>query len=264
MSLPPHTLSRTTALLSLGALLTGCVGASVRVPLAGPDRPGYSFGTATVPGGGVQAELGYTDTQAGSQSYHSVGEGLFRVGVGRATELRVSTNSFGVRTDAGASQHGFEDLKLGVKQKLLAGHGTTGLRAASVALIAGTTLPTGSDGFGAGVAQPEAILAAAIPVTTKLSLVPNLGDTYTVLDGRRAHRVTGTVAGWYAFSGTVSAFGEYAGSQAAGRAETRLHYFDAGVAVVPAPAIQLDLRVGHGANGLPRDRYVGVGVTRRF
>jgi hypothetical protein len=262
----PFTARRALAALAaiLATLLGGCASAHHATALAGPDRPGYSFGTATVPTHGVQVEVGYTDTRAGSQSYHSVGEGLVRVGVGASTELRGFANSYGIRSDATIHQRGFEDTKVGIKQRLHAGHGTTGFGAASVALLAGTTLPTGSASFGAGVWQPEALLAASIPATAKLSFVPNVGDVYVVQDGERAHRALVSLAGWYAFSGTFSTFAEYAGSQITSTPSTRLHYADAGVAFVPVPTMQLDVRYGHGMNALPNDHYVGLGITRRW
>jgi hypothetical protein len=94
--------------------------------------------------------------------------------------------------------------------------------------------------------------------------VSNVGDAYVRLGANRAHKLLGTLAGWYALSPKLSAFGEYGGSRLADDASTKLQYFDAGFAVVPVPAIQLDLRVGHGVNGVANDNYVGIGITRRW
>lgn len=252
--------------------------APAHAPLAAPDRPGYSFGPATVPAGGVQLESGVTEAHAGTQTYRTVGEGLLRVGVGRSTELRVSGQSYASRTDAAApagahTVHGVEDARVGIKQRLLAAHGATGLVATSVALIAGTTVPSGSAGFGAHAWQPEAVLTVNTPLTGRLSLVENLSDSYaaasTTPDGRRAHRVGATVAGWYTVNPKLSAFGEYAGSRLsrAGGAvpgAAAAHYVDAGLAFAPVAHVQLDLRAGAGMNGVPGDSFVGAGITRRW
>jgi hypothetical protein len=84
------------------------------------------------------------------------------------------------------------------------------------------------------------------------------------LGDARAHRLLATIAGWYTLSPRLSAFAEYGGSRLADDAASHLQYFDAGLAVVPLPAIQLDLRVGHGVNGASNDHYVGLGVSRRW
>jgi hypothetical protein len=217
-----------------------------------------------VPLGGVQAEVGYTDTRFDATTYQTLGEGLLRIGAGPNTEVRVFSNSYALRTDAGARTNGMEDLKLGLKQRVYVGKGTTGLSGASLALLPAASIPTGSEGFGADAWQPELLVAGALPLSAKFSLVSNIGDAYVKLGDTRAHKLLATLAGWYTFSAKVSAFAEYGGTRLADDASSKLQYLDAGFALVPVPAIQLDLRVGHGVNGVPNDNYVGVGITRRW
>jgi hypothetical protein len=243
---------------------SACASAGYKTALAGTDRPGYTYGTATVPVGGVQAEVGYTDTRFASTTYQTLGEGLLRIGVGPNTEFRAFANSYALRSDAGVSSDGLEDAKLGLKHKLWAGKGTTGFSGASIALLPAASIPIGSDGFSASVWQPELLVAAALPVTSKFSLVSNVGDVYVKLGPDREHKLLGTLAGWLTFSPKVSAFAEYAGSRIASVDNSTLHYFDAGVAVVVVPAIQLDVRVGQGANHTNNDRFIGVGISRRW
>jgi hypothetical protein len=245
------------------ALLGGCATAGYQTALTGTDRPGYSFGTATVPLGGAQLEVGYTNTRSGSVTYQTLGEGLLRIGAGPNTELRLFTNSYALRDENNLTTRGIEDSKIGIKQRLFAGSGS-GLAGSSVALLAGTSMSTGADGFGAGGWQPEAILAAVFPLSAKFSLVPNIGDTYAKIGDVRRHRVLGSLAAWYTVSPKFSGFAEYGGSQLTSDASSRLHYIDGGFAIVPLPALQLDLRVGHGMNGIPNDNFVGVGLTRRW
>jgi hypothetical protein len=242
-------------------------------PLAGPDRPGYSFSPVSVPAGGVQLESGYTQTQAAGQTYRSAGEALVRVGVGHGAEVRVSAPSFASRTDGAApagarTTQGTEDARLGVKQQLYAGSAPAGVAATSVAVIAGTTVPSGSPGFGARAWQPEAVLVVNTQLTPRFSVVENLSDSYaagaTTPDGRRGHRLGTAVAGWYALTGQVSAYAEYAGSRLATGGAVAAHYADAGVTFVPVGHVQLDVRVGAGMNGVPGERFVGAGVTRRW
>jgi hypothetical protein len=242
-------------------------------PLAGPDRPGFSFSPVPVPAGGVQLESGYTQAQAAGQTYRTAGEALLRVGVGHGAEVRVSGQSFASRTDDAApvgarTTRGTEDARVGVKQRLFAGSAPAGVAATSVAVIAGTTVPSGSPGFGAGAWQPEAVLVVNTQLTPRFSVVENVGDSYAAAaatpDGRRAHRLGTSVAGWYALTGHVSAYAEYAGSRLATGGAVAAHFADAGVTVVPAGHVQFDLRVGAGMNGIPGERFVGAGVTRRW
>ena len=246
------------------ALGTGCASASFNTALTGTDRPGYSFGTATVPLGGAQLEVGYTDTRFDATTYQTLGEGLLRIGAGPTTELRVFSNSYALRSDGGLHTDGMEDVKIGFKQKLWTGKASAGPGSSSLALLAGTSLPTGSNGFSAEGWQPEALLAAVVPLSASFSLVPNFGDVYAKLGDDRGHRVLGSVAGWYTVSPKFSVFGEYGGSQVTSDAATRLQYLDGGFGIVPVPALQLDLRVGHGLNGVKNDNYVGVGLSRRW
>jgi predicted porin len=144
------------------------------------------------------------------------------------------------------------------------GQGLDGFAGASLAVLPGVSVPVGSDGFGANAWQPELLVAAALPLTAKFTLAGNLGDTYAKIGDDRAHRLLATVAGWYTLSSKVSAFAEYGGSRLADDASSKLQYFDAGVAVVVLPAVQLDLRVGHGVNGVSNDNFIGLGITRRW
>jgi hypothetical protein len=259
-----HHAPRAAIALLGGALLGGCASAGYQTALTGTDRPGYSFGTATVPLGGAQLEVGYTNTRSGPVTYQTLGEGLLRIGAGPNTELRLFTNSYALREENNFTTRGIEDSKIGIKQRLFAGSGTPGIAGTSLSLLVGSSMATGADGFGAGGWQPEAILAAVFPLTAKFSLVPNIGDTYAIVGNDRHHRVIGTVAAWYTVSSKLSGFAEYGGSRLMSDASTHLHYIDGGFAIVPVPALQLDLRVGHGMNGIPNDNFVGVGLTRRW
>jgi hypothetical protein len=265
-SLPTaHRLLRTSA-LALTAGTAACASGRAAPPaLVAPDRPGYSYGTSTAPLGATQLEVGYSNTRAVGQAYHSLGEGLLRVGVGPRTELRVVANSYAIRATGGETARGLEDAKLGFKQRLVAGSGKSDLSGSSVSLLGGVSVPTGSVGFGTGAYQPEATLAAVVPLDAHASVTGNVGYAYAAAaEDRRDHRMLGTVAGWYALSSSLSVFGEYAGSQLGRDAGSRLHYLDAGVAVVPISNIQLDARVGHGVNGERDDYFFGFGLTRRW
>jgi hypothetical protein len=224
----------------------------------------------------MQLEFGATDLHVGTLTYRVVGETLLRVGVGAATELRLSGQSLASRREHGALpggpaapwRYGTEDARIGVKQRFVAGHGTHGLAATSIGLIAGSTVPTGSDAFGAHAWQPEAVLTINTPVTGHHSVVVNVGDSYaaplTTPTGARAHRLAASVAEWYTLGSRWSVFGEYAGSRVATAGAPASHYVDAGVTFLPVGHVQLDVRVGAGLNGIHGDHFVGAGIVRRW
>lgn len=252
------------ALVALLALTGACTTAALKRPLVGADRPGFTFVTATAPAGVVQSEIGYTDTRSSSLTYQTLGEGLVRVGVAPNTEVRVFSNSYALRSDGGLHDDGLEDAKVGLKQRLWVGKGTTGFSGASLAVLPATSIPLGSTGFGANAWQPELLIAAGLPITPALSLASNIGDQYIKVGEERSHKLLATLAGWYTISPKLSTFVEYGGSQLSDSRASRLQYFDAGFALVPVAAIQLDIRAGHGVNGLPNDNFFGVGLVRRW
>ncbi|MGH7524115.1 MAG: hypothetical protein ACREK8_07410, partial [Gemmatimonadales bacterium] len=62
------------------------------------DRPGYTDTPTSLPARGYQLESGITDDHANDVLYRSVGEVLFRAGVGHSVELRFFGNSYWVRS----------------------------------------------------------------------------------------------------------------------------------------------------------------------
>jgi predicted porin len=262
---PRRSASTLSLVAAAGVVLSaGCASTALKRPLVGADRPGFTFVTATAPTGVVQSEFGYTDTRSSSLTYQTLGEGLLRVGVAPNTELRVFSNSYALRSDGGLRDNGMEDAKVGFKQRLWAGKGTTGFSGASLAVLPATSIPSGSAGFGAKAWQPELLVAAGLPITPAFSLASNIGDQYIKIGDERSHKLLATLAGWYTLSPKVSTFVEYGGTQLSDSRASRLQYFDAGFAFVPIAAIQLDVRAGHGVNGLPNDNFFGVGLVRRW
>jgi hypothetical protein len=111
------------------------------------DRPDFTEASSTVGRGVVQLEYGYTYfyDRSGQQTtrLHSFGEPLLRIGLGADWfEFRVATNYLSEtrRDDTGSvSDHGFDDLYLGVKLGLTPQEGIL----PEVAIAPALLLPTG-------------------------------------------------------------------------------------------------------------------------
>lgn len=277
--MPHHARPRSFTRVALLALpLVACAAGRGAAPAVVPtERPSYAVGAAVVPRGGAQLEAGYTLARAAGGTQHTFGESLLRVGVGAGTEVRAHVSSLAVRTGALAAGRpaGLDDATVSVKRALALGRGGRRLPAARAALVAETTVPVGSAAYGTAAWQPGATLVVEVPAGERLGLAVNAGGTWAALPRatgtgapaaglvRRAQARATAVASW-AWSARVGAYAEWAGSRLVRPGAPVQQWVDGGVTVAAAPGVQLDLRVGLGRSGVPGERLLGVGVTRRW
>ena len=248
--------------------LVACGCAHLHTP-PGPviaDRPGFTDTPTSLPAGAVQVEVGLTDDRFGGNRYQSAGEVLLRVGIAGPVELRVFGNSYATRAiPSTATVHGMEDLKVGTKIRLHAKpdsvHGLT----PNLALLVATSLPTGDRDIGAGVAQPEAKLAASWTTGSPLSIFTNAGFG-GVYDGTAwINHGWGSLATWYAATPRVSLFAEGLRVHHLSGPANVSSYVDGGLTVLFGERLQLDARIGRGVGSpVAGERFVGVGLARRF
>ena len=245
---------------------TACLRGHVNSGPVVPDRPGYTDTPTVLSRGSVQVEVGYTDDRSSGASYRTFGESLLRVGLVGPVELRLFGNSLAERTAAGASrERGIEDAKLGVKVRLIekpdSVHGIT----PNLALLVASTVPLGARGFGAGVAQPEAKLAASWTTPSPFSIYTNAG-VGSVYDGAtwKTHG-WGSVALWYAVNPRVSLFTEGLSSHPTSDLFAPSAYVDGGITVLITEQFQADFRIGRGvASNVRGERFFGFGIARRW
>ncbi|MFI5232189.1 MAG: transporter [Gemmatimonadales bacterium] len=248
--------------------LAACGCATLHSP-PGPvitDRPGYTDTPTVLPGGAVQVEAGYTSDRTGSTTYQSAGELLLRAGIGSRLEVRLFGNSYATRTiSGGPGVSGLEDSKLGAKLALIDKPDSVHTLMPKLALLAATTLPTGARAFGAGVAQPEAKLAASWTTSTPFSVYSNaaIGGVY---DGTGwGDHGWGSVAVWYGESSRVSFFVEGIHIYNISGDAPAATDVDGGLTLGFGDRFQVDARIGRGVGGLNgSERFVGVGMGRRF
>ena len=222
------------------------------------DRPDFTESAQVVPRGKIQVESGFTIERSGDARVQSWGEVLVRIPTDERTEIRIGVPSY-LRVQNGGSQSGFDDGFLGFKRVLKKGEGSS----PQVALLAGTTIPTGSRAVAERKYQPEVVLAASLDLSPKLGLGANAGYARASSDGQRFGQLFGSVALGYELGERWGCYAEvFAFSRDEPGGSSR-EYFNAGVTYAVSDDFQLDARLGRGLND-ERERFWGIGASRRF
>ena len=126
------------------------------------DRPDATESAVTVGVGVFQLESGYTFDKADGVRIHSLGEILLRVGVADILELRFGINSYQWARGQTETSHGLEDSTVGLKLRLLNNEGKTGLGNPQIAVLASTSVPTGSSLMSQNKIEPELRLSVSL------------------------------------------------------------------------------------------------------
>lgn len=225
------------------------------------DRPDFTESPQTVPRGRTQVEAGVTFERSGDERAQSLGEVLVRVATGSRSELRIGVPSYLRFRGAGERVSGLDDAFLGGKWVLREGAG----KKPQIALLAGSTLPTGSRRVAERAYQPEAVLAAAMDLSEKASLSTNLGVARASVDGERFNQFFGSLSLGYSLS---EKWGSYVEVYAFNRDEPggpSKKYVNGGLTYLINDDFQLDARLGYGlGNGDERNQFFGFGAARRF
>lgn len=230
------------------------------------DRPDATESAITVAPGVFQLESGYTFGETEGINVHNLGEVLLRVGVADMLELRFGVNSYQWVRAPIASAQGLEDSSIGVKLKLVDNGGKTGLGHPQVAVLASTSLPTGSSLVSQDKLQPEMRLAVAWDLSERLALGTNVFYAYgnDVIADQRFHQAGATLTLGVAVADRWGVYGEYFGAYTVIRDGPRENYVNGGVTFLVQRDFQLDARIGYGLNGLDDDYFVGFGSGVRW
>jgi hypothetical protein len=231
------------------------------VPAIEADRPDFTESPGTVPPGSIQAEGGYTYNRNESGTSHSIGELLVRVPAGTRAELRVGFNSFSIVHSSGPERHGFEDMEVGVKVRLIQHEERSVIP--SVSILALSTLPTGHRGIGRRPMQPTAKLALSWQLSERLSVGSNANYTYAIEDGARFSQWATSASLGADITPRLEAFVEWFGTNPASLGTRRADYLNTGAAMKFGRLLRLDARIGTNAR-TTRDYFAGVGVSRRW
>jgi hypothetical protein len=205
------------------------------------DRPLVTETPEVVGKGVVEVESGVTASRAGNTKTYSLGEVVVDYGVSKNVELSVFKNY--LRTQGGAS--GLTDARVALKYQVNR----------NVALIADTTVPTGSSAYKNNY-QPGATLALGKDVG-RVKLLANVG--YRRVDtGTRSNSFNGSLA---AVTNTKvgNVFAEVYGTEnrvGGDRGAVAVGWFDE-----VSDGVTVDARVGRSLYSVGQPNYfVGVGV----
>lgn len=243
------------------------------------DRPDFTESPVSVAPGRVQLEGGYTFSRVEDERAHSVGELLVRIGAVDRLEFRVGINSIVFASEPADSNataepgilrsvRGLEDVSLGLKLEVLRPPPAT--RAVpQVAILAGTTLPTGRSGVGSDGLQPGALLAAGWGLTDRLSAGMNVGYAYAAGEDAageetRLDELSASVAFGVGLTERLGAFAEWFGIYPLPADLEAENNLDTGVTYLLSPNFQLDARIGVGLGGPRPNFFVGAGAAWRI
>lgn len=248
----------------LGLAAIGAAGSTSPAAAAEPlvtDRPDFTESAETIPRGQTQIETGVTFTRTGKEKERAIDETLIRISTGDRSELRIEIPSYMRIQGNGARESGFDDSYLGGKWVLRRGEGSK----AGVALLAGTTLPTGSRSVAERKAQPEAILAVETELSEKVSIGTNWGIARASAEGEHFGQLFGSVALDYELSNKWGTYAELYAYNRTERGGSAQKYFNGGFTYLVNNDLQFDARIGYGlGNGNGRERHFGFGVSHRF
>ena len=237
------------------------------------DRPDQTESAAVVAAGLVQVEAGFThveDEPDGGDLVvaDGIGETLVRIGLVRGLELRLGFAGYRLEeldTATGeTSDEGYGGATLGAKLGLLEERGAR----PRVALIAGTTIPSGARRFSTDDFDPFVRATASHTLSERLSLGYNLGAAWLTEEDDAGDEDTlsvllGTVTCGIALSERVATFVELFGESGLS-AEDDFTAADAGATWLVLDNLQLDLSGGIGLSESAADWFGGVGVSFRL
>lgn len=255
---------RPTTLLIISGWLVA-PGASARAESPQPlvsDRPDFTESAAVVGPRSVQLEAGYTFARQGAATLNSAGELLLRAGLAGWAELRVGLNSLAWVDAGGQKASGFEDLFVGAKLGLLARDANWSLLP-QIALLLGTTIPTGDDELGSDGAQPEAKLALAWSLGERLGVGSNLNFASLSDSGDRFGQFSASLAFGLALGPRLGSYLEYYGFSRESRDGPAVDFLNGGQTFLVSDDLQLDARAGVGLNEPDPEYFIGLGFVLR-
>jgi hypothetical protein len=263
-----------TVLLILAmATILGGAPAEKEAPELVTDRPDQTESSETVAPGYVQFELGWlhvenSDAEADVKS-NALPQTLARIGVAENLELRLGFagmiwQDVDLPDGTSASDDGAGDTEIGLKYKLWEENG----RLPQTALLAGTTLPTGKDGFSSGRADPSVRLACSHTLSETLGLGYNLAGLWVTEEDATGQKDTDPAIAYsvvlgIALSDRLGTFIEFFGDAPTSESKPA-NAIDAGLTHLLADNIQVDVLGSVGLSDAADDWFIGAGLVWRL
>lgn len=258
---------RSRALALLGPLaLLACVRGAPNIALAPivTDRPDFTESAVTVPHGHTQLEMGATFTDEDGVRSVSTGETLIRVGLASRLELRLTPANHLTERGGAARAQGLEDAGVGVKIALHAGPDAPGRIEPTLALIVGTSLPTGAAAYRGSRALPEVKFLSQWSLNDRLAFASNINWARAENAGAPYDEWSGSGSVALALTDRLGTYAEYYVFGDRTPAWQRRDYVNGGMTFLVTDQFQLDARVGVRVDA-PRDGiFFGFGFARLF
>jgi hypothetical protein len=203
---------------------------SAKEPLV-TDRPDFTESSSSVGSGALQLESGVTYSD-------------FRNGTGNAS--------------------GFLSSGVGFKYELAQGDGSGFLGGVEAALIASTTIPTGTSDFASSKWQPSAVFAASWELGPNVGIGTNVGIGRPADDENRYTTLWASVAVGVGLNEASSLFFELYGFNREDNRGPSTGTFQTGLTYLFSPDLQADVRVARRLTDRGVDFLVGAGLSLRL
>lgn len=230
------------------------------VPPLITDRPDFTESPQTVPKGMTQVEAGVTFERSSREKTTTLGETLVRIAAGDRAEIRVGIPSYITQRGDGVRADGFDDAFLGAKLALIKRENFP------IAVLVGTTLPTGSRQFAPHDYNVEAVLATETGLSKKVGVAFNVGAGRPNQGNGRFSQFFASASLGFDLSKRIGAYAEvYAFNRDEPGGDSK-QFINGGFTYAVNPNLQLDARAGLGLgnNVDGPDYFTGVGVSQRF
>jgi hypothetical protein len=227
------------------------------------DRPDFTESGLVVGRSVLQLESGATYAESGDEEATSLGELLLRYGITPDVELRLITLTYAWVDTPSGSDSGFVDSAIGAKIQLTRADRGGFLGRTDSALIVSTSFPSGNSEFRSSAWQPSAVLALGWDLSSRFSAGVNLGYS-------RPRGVERFNSGWASgvigvgITESTSVFLEFFGFNREAEDGPCTLNFQAGVAHLMSPDLQLDARVARRVIDDGVDFLFGLGVSWRL
>lgn len=256
-----HFRSIPSALLATGLLLP--LATHAEEASMATDRPDIVESSAVVGKGRFQVETSFaaeTDKADGVKTTTRMTPTLLRYGLTDTTELRLETDGF-LRN---GQDHGFSDVSLGLKWHTHDGDDATGQPA--IAWLFHADLDSGSQPFRGHGLRPSVRMVAEweLPSDFSLGIMPGvLRDTNE--GGKHFTAGIFAITLGKAWTDDFRTFVEVAGQQlTSNKNGGSIVTYDAGMAYMLSPTMQIDTAVSIGANDHAPDRLWTIGFSVKF
>ena len=229
------------------------------------DRPDFTESSSSVGSGVLQLESGvtYSSFQNGTD-VTTIPEILARWGVAKKFELRFLLPTYSRESGGGGNASGFLSSGVGFKYELTQGGGSAFLGGMEAALIATTTIPTGTSDFASSKWQPSAVFCASWELAPNVGIATNLGVGRPADDNNRYTTLWASVSIGVGLNETTSLFVELYGFNREEDRGPSIATFQTGLVYLFSPDLQADVRAARRLTDRGVDFLFGAGISWRL